>query len=121
MNKSDLRSGHILETEDGRKWMVLRNSFFDGRDRYFVIDRNGSTCYGNLEYVDSNLKSNGQSGNIEKVYKPQGNLLFPIEDTNLTLLWERKPSIDIDVFINGEEANLSDISKETLLSLRDGN
>lgn len=123
MKKSDLKTGMIIEREDGSYFRVLLGTPLG--DRYIKV---GGTKHGSLDNYDNNLRWDldniPSKGDIVKVHSPRYSysmLSSDIDDPDYNTIWERKPNIEIDVFINGKEANLSDISEETLIKLREEN
>jgi hypothetical protein len=93
--KKDLRSGMVVEMENGDLWMVIISP--EGKP-YLFEDGN----FDPLSYWDENLDYNGEfpiGAIITKVYS-----FTPIEGTNLRnkiknalLVWERKPAKEMTV------------------------
>lgn len=93
MNKHDLKTGMIVEIEDGREFLVVKDSIFGD----LLIGRNA-----NFELLDfyNNMNHKGiEKYNIAKVYKPIGYehvCLYPTKSTR-TLIWERNKTKEISM------------------------
>jgi hypothetical protein len=101
MKKSELKTGHIIETRNGERGIVLLNTF-DEED--IIIFHNGEDISLSNEYNEDLIcfPDDQKQGNpaenfakrldIVKVYEPQISNRFLYFNTNsfLELIWERK-------------------------------
>ena len=88
--KNDLQTGMVVETKDGTKYVVMRNSCMPAPDSDFIVNRNGWNTLNN--YSDNLLENHYYSDlDIIKVYKPKyPNVIRTFEDDELKLIWQRK-------------------------------
>ncbi len=115
MKKKDLRTGMQVEQRNGTRKVVL----LDTKSGNVIVRVNGSE-HGDLGGYNNDLTcGHDEQFDIMKVYSSYQITDFLIgkfdEDE---IIWQRNPSIEINVKINGKETTLKDISEETLLSIR---
>lgn len=114
MTYSDLDTGHLVETTTGEVFVVQRGLRYKGSKKDIVLYKHAG--FDSLDSVrrftfNAVYETNSLAGISKDIY----------DKGNYKLIWERKPNIEIDVRINGQEVALSEVSEETLLNLRNQN
>lgn len=88
--KSDLQTGMVVETKDGTKYIVMRNSCISAPDSDFIVNENG---WNPLRYYNDDLLEYHTYSDLDiiKVYKPNyPNVIRTFEEDALELIWERE-------------------------------
>jgi hypothetical protein len=98
MKKSDLRTGMMIETRNGKKALVMLGC--DDGDNLVCVDMNDdSTTYCPLRFYNENLKisaMNCTEDDIVKVYRSLPNCeMVSFKQTSKDLIWERKEFVEI--------------------------
>lgn len=103
MQLSDLKTGMIVTTRDGREWCVLKDfeCTYEG-----AKEKNAILCYSNMGGRSwtslsnhSEMKNNGFMGDsldivkVEVPYHPHGFLDLEYERDKRKLLWQEEPEI----------------------------
>lgn len=115
MKKSDLKPGMVVQCENGVKRLVMVTKsgeiFFSGMV---------GGAYTHTSYINEDLTNkSSKSHDVIKVGWPKiGSVSFIFKKDNITWLWERILTIEIDAKVNGKAVPLSSISEETLLEIR---
>lgn len=93
MKKSDLKTGMIVETRNGDRYLVMRDPNVKGRD---LIRFGGS--FMPLKNYDEDLRYSKDEFTIDKIYSAGITIAHLLKDTDrmdLELIWERpKPILD---------------------------
>jgi len=113
MKKSDLRSGMAVKIRNGEYGLIV------GVEGYLLMQL-GNGFMRVSSYGDRLSIGRGKDEyDIVWVGKPIEDAYIARESLyKQETLWEKTPSIEIDIKINGKQAKLSDISEETLNNIR---
>lgn len=112
--KSDLKNGMVVETREGKKYLVHNNKLLHSNgNTYMALD--------GISGFDDDLKDTyayDDRYDIMRVYKSKAHLLKLLFDSNyLTLIWEREEKIEekTELKISDYVKIKSDIDKEAIL------
>lgn len=107
MKKSDLRTGMVVEYDDGEKRVVLLNTEYGD----ILKEVATGTMYRKLDQITNDLTFH--HGSIDKVWAPMNEATpFPVPTTYEYLIWERKPKKKIITIEVSDE--LKDLFKQII-------
>ena len=91
MTKDDLKTGMVVEIEDGREFVVVKDSIFGD----LLIGRNVN--FDLLDFLNNMNHKTYEKYNIAKVYKPldYANVCLNPTKSSRTLIWQRKEPKEI--------------------------
>ena len=121
MKKSDLKTGMIVETRGGDRYLVMRDPNVKGRDLI---------CFGGsfmpLKNYDEDLRYSKDEFTIDKIYSAGITIAHLLKDTDrmdLKVIWERsKPILDevekeyLGAVIKPFRKKVQDIAKHSITS-----
>lgn len=87
MKKSELKTGMVVEYDDGRRRVVLLGT----NDGDILVNIENGELY-DLKKYEENLRTHYKNININKVYQPRNTICYlkSRDDSYMTLLWERE-------------------------------
>jgi len=112
MKKSELKSGMVLETRNGRRYVIYMD--------VDVAARTGGMGWMRISQWNEDLTSSGRDYDVVAAYRPKYEYRYgSTAPLHLTKVWTRESEIKITVEVNGERVPLSTLSDETIQKIKE--